>query len=249
MRRLRTRLNHLETDSGNSALSARAQKSLVDLLGRRDALFWPWRCTVDPKHLDPMPGIFLRQRAYLERSEGTLLKADGKGDWKLAQAVRAELLACKMVDAILSSGQVTSLLITSTGEATARSLVGSLYACDDVAILWERLQRLSSERSPVSESRLFGQSLHGDPSTWDYWIESLLPLLTCGAVRATSTTTGSMCFSITGQALPPTPSAEVNSIPDAELWYLQAFDRERRYLDSLEGGCDLFIPLPAGTGE
>lgn len=248
MKRTKTRLNELETENGETVLSHRARKSLVELLGRRDALFWPWRCSVDPRHLEPMPSILARQRSYIERSEGTLLKADGKGDWKLAQAVRVELVVGGYVDPILSSGQVTSLILTTDGEAMARSLVGPrLRTCDDVAILWERLQRLASERSPVSESRLFGEVLHGDPSAWDNWIESMLPLLTCGSVRAAPTTTGSICFSIVSQELPLCPSVSIDPLPDAEGWYLNAFEHERRYLNSLEGGCDLFIPLPTGV--
>lgn len=250
MKRTKTRLDHLEIETGKTSLSPRAQKALVELLGRRDALFWPWRCTVDPKHLDPMPAILAKQRAYLDRSEGTLLKADGKGDWKLAQSVRAELVVSGLVDAVLSSGQVTSLVLTSVGEATARLFVGPrLRTCADVGILWERLLRLVDERSPVGESRLFGDSLHGDPTAWDDWTEAVLPLLTCGAVRATSNTVGAIFFSVTSQELPATPSVQIDPVGDAEGWYLQAFGHERIHLNTLEAGHELFIPLPAGVSQ
>jgi hypothetical protein len=251
-RRIRNRLFDLEIQahSMSDSLSPRARRMLVELVGKRDALFWPWRCTTAPKHLEPMPAIYERQRSYLERSTGTMVKADGRGSWKVAAATRLELIGSRMVDAISSGGQVSSMVLTGLGEAIARALVGPrLRAFKDIEILWARLQRLAAERSPVSESRLFGQDLFGDPADWEHWFESVLPMLTSGVARATSDTQGRIYFGPTGSPPPEPIDVEIDSIPDADGWYLQAFEQERIFLDSLESGSEIFIPLPSGIGE
>ena len=252
MRRTRNRIFDLEIQSIglSDALSPKARRMLVELLGKRDALFWPWRCSTSPKHLEPMPSILERQRAYLERSAGTVIKADGRGSWKVASATRMELVSTRMVDAITSGGQVASLLLTGLGEAIARALVGArLRTFRDIEILWARLQQLAAERSPVSESRLFSESLHGDPADWEHWLESVLPMLTGGVASATSDTQGRIYFALTGSATPEYVHVDIESNADADAYYLQSFEQERITLDSLESGSAVFIPLPAGIGQ
>jgi hypothetical protein len=248
MRRIKNRIFDLEIQANtmSDALSPRARRMLVELLGKRDAMFWPWRCSTQQRHLEPMPAIYERQRYYLDRSTGSPIKADGRGSWKVAAATRLELIGSKMVEAISSSGQVTSLLITPLGEAIARALVGPrLRSLKDVSILWARLQRLAAERSPVSESRLFGQALFGDPADWEHWFEAVLPMLTSGVARATSDTQGRIYLGLTATPPPEHVDVEVECNPDADAWYLQAFEQERIFLDSLESGSEIFIPLPA----
>ena len=252
MRRMKNRIFDLgiQAHGMSDALSPRARRMLVELLGKRDAMFWPWRCSTEQRHLEPMPAIHERQRGYLERSIGSPVKADGRGSWKVAAATRLELIGSRMVDAISSGGQVSSMVLTGLGEAIARSLVGPrLRAFKDVEILWARLQRLAAERSPISESRLFGQDLFGDPADWDHWFESVLPMLSSGVARATSDTQGRIYFALTGSPPPERIDVEIDSIPDADGWYLQAFEQERIFLDSLESGSEIFIPLPSGIGQ
>jgi len=252
MRRIRNRLFDLEIQANDmqDALSPKARRMLVELLAKRDAWFWLWRCSTEQRHLEPMPAILSRQKAYLERRDGSTVKADGRGSWKVAAATRMELIGSSMVEAISSSGQVTSLMITGLGEAIARALVGPrLRSFKDVEILWSRLCRLAAERSPVSESRLFGKDLFGDPSDWEHWFEAILPMLTSGVARSSTDTQGRIYFSTSGSPPPEHIDVSVECHPEADGWYLLAYDQERVFLDSLESGSEIFIPLPSGIGQ
>jgi hypothetical protein len=250
-RRIRNRLFDLEiqTNSMDQALSAAAVKMLVEILAKRDALFHPWRVSIaTPRHLESMPAILARQRAYRDRTEGIMVKADGRRNWKLAHATRLELVSSRMVDPISSGGQITSMVLSPMGQAYARAVVGCLQSFDDASLLLERLERLEKERRPVSESRLFGQELSGDPSDWEPWTEAMLPLIVDGAVDATSDTEGRIYYSSTGRSVPAEIQRfDIEPFDDAVEWYGQAFAQERMLLDSLESDSgEVFIPLPRG---
>jgi hypothetical protein len=250
-RRIKNRLFDLEiqTNSMDQALSAAAVKMLVEILGKRDALFHPWRVSIaTPRHLESMPAILARQRAYRDRTEGITVKADGRRNWKLAHATRLELVSSRMVDAISSGGQITSMVLSPMGQAYARAVVGCLQSFDDTRLLLERLDRLEKDRRPVSESRLFGQELFGDPSDWEPWTEAMLPLIVEGAVDAMSDTEGRIYYSSTGRSVPAEiHSFEIEPLDDAVEWYGQAFAQERMLLDALESDSgEVFIPLPRG---
>jgi hypothetical protein len=250
-RRIRNRLFDLEIQSNSmdQALSAAAVKMLVEILGKRDALFHPWRVSIaTPRHLESMPAILARQRAYRDRAEGIMVKADGRRNWKLAHATRLELVSSRMVAPISSGGQITSMTITPMGQAYARAVVGCLQSVDDARLLLERLERLEKERRPVSESRLFGQELSGDPSDWEPWTEAMLPLIVDGAVDSMSDTEGRIYYSSTGRSVPAEIQRfDIEPLDDAVEWYGQAFAQERMLLDALESDSgEVFIPLPRG---
>lgn len=250
-RRIRNRLFDLEIQSNSmdQALSAAAVKMLVEILGKRDALFHPWRVSIaTPRHLESMPAILARQRAYRDRTEGITVKADGRRTWKLAHATRLELVSSRMVDPISSGGQITSMVLSPMGQAYARAVVGCLQSFEDARLLLERLERLEKERRPVSESRLFGQELSGDPSDWEPWTEAMLPLIVDGAVDAMSDTEGRIYYSSTGRSVPAEIHRfDIEPLDDAVEWYGQAFAQERMLLDALESDSgEVFIPLPRG---
>jgi hypothetical protein len=250
-RRIKNRLFDLEiqANSMDQALSAAAVKMLVEILGKRDALFHPWRVSIaTPRHLESMPAILARQRAYRDGTEGITVRADGRRNWKLAHATRLELVSSRMVDPISSGGQITSMVLSPMGQAYARAVVGCLQSVDDARLLLERLERLEKERRPVSESRLFGQELSGDPSDWEPWTEAMLPLIVEGAVDAMSDTEGRIYYSSTGRSVPAEiHSFEIEPLDDAVEWYGQAFAQERMLLDALESDSgEVFIPLPRG---
>jgi hypothetical protein len=252
MRRIKNRLFDLEIQTSlmDQALSAAAVKMLVEILGKRDALFHPWRVSIaTPRHLESMPAILARQRAYRDRTEGITIKADGRRNWKLAHATRLELVSSRMVDAISSGGQITSMILSPVGQAYARAVVGCLQSFDEARLLLERLQRLEKERYPVSESRLFGQQLSGDPADWESWTEAMLPLIVDGAVDAMSDTQGRLFYFSTGQSShTEIRNIDIEPLDDAITWYAAAFSQERLQLDSLESDSgEVFIPLPAGN--
>lgn len=251
MRRMRNRLFDLETSTGaaDGAASPSGQRLLVEILGRRDACYWPWRTTTADSDLEPMRAIQERQQAFLERKVGVAVKADGKHDWKKASAIRLELIGAKLVDALVSGGQVQSLLLTDLGEALARSLVGPrLKTVDEAVIMFTRLQQCEAERKPVGEGRLFGKTLAGSPSDWEHWFEPMLPLLTSGFVRATSDTQGRVVFASTVSTLPMATRFDADALPDGDELYLQAFEAERLALAKLSGGSEIYVPLPAMAG-
>jgi hypothetical protein len=256
MRRIKNRLFDLESSTGaaDGAASPAGQRLLVEILARRDAAFWPWRYTTADNDYTNGALIRERQQAILERKQGIAVKADGKNNWKSASSIRLELVGAGLVDAIRSSGQVQSLLLTDLGEALARSLVGPrLKTIDHAALLFERLLQCEAERkqtgkSLVGEGLLFGKTLAGNPSAWEHWFEPMLPLLTAGFVRATSDTQGRIVFSTNVSTLPMATRFDADPLAGADELYLQAYEAERLQLAKLSGGCEIFIPCPAMAG-
>jgi hypothetical protein len=251
-KKLSTRLSELEqTAETGVELSDSEKKMLVNILARRDAMFWPWRWSLG--HQPPIVEIRCRQRDYLAGQVGIAAKADGKLQWKDAHYIRQRLVAAKMVFATHSSGQVQSLFLTPLGEETARRLVGDrlhtlsspevkrLYA----AILLHRLVH----NAPIREHELFGCVGVGDPSQWDAETEVALPLLTAGIVRAETDTICRIVYAIVDDVeLKDAPT--VDHITAEERWedvYLRAFDDERNVLRSAEprDADEIFIPHSA----
>jgi hypothetical protein len=251
-KKLSTRLAELEqTAETGVELSDREKTMLVSVLGKRDAMFWPWRWSLG--HQPPIVEIRNRQRDYLNGTQGIVAKADGKTQWKDAHYIRQRLIAAKMVTATHSSGQVTSLFLTADGEMTARSLVGDrLYTLSSpdvkrtyAAILLHRLVH----GAPIREHELFGCVGTGDPSQWDAETEIALPLLTAGIVKAETDTICRIAYVVVDDVeLKDAPT--VDHITAEERWedvYLRAFDDERNVLRSAEprDADEIFIPHSA----
>lgn len=251
MRRIKNRVFDLEAaTTATGAASAAGQRMLIEIIGRRDALFWPWRYVATDCDFTHGSLIRERQNAFLERREGISVKADGQRDWKSASATRLELAGAKLVEPIFSSGQVQSLLLTDLGEALGRALVGPrLKNLDQAALVFSRLlQCEATGQKLVGEGRLFGKSLVGNPNDWEAWFEPVLPLLTSGAVVANSDTQGRVVLSSKTSTLPKAVKFDVEPLEDGDALYLAAFENERATLAKLSGGCDIYIPMPAMAG-
>ena len=220
--RIKTRLAELER--ANGTVDVGDNQLLVQLLGRRDALFWP--------HLnggDSRLGIIQRQRQYLDGSVGISAKADGKINWKAMFESRRRLISGGYLNALFSGGQVTSMFLSDLGEATARKLVGDrLKTINDVAIIFVFLQT----DSWTSESVLFRENLIGDPSNWDDATECCLPLLTSGLVKASSDMHGRVGYRRTMKELPEDhpPEIDVECGESMDSIYVKAFNAERSSL-------------------
>lgn len=250
MKRLNTRLKELEHHSGTNAveMSAAEKKMLIEVLARRDALFWPWRWTLTVR--PPVCEILRRQREYLNESVGISAKADGKSDWKEAHLQRRSLIDGGMLTATHSSGQVTSLFLTPLGESFARALVGDRLVDDlQVRILVMTLVTMSApKRTPVREHVLLGVPSFGNPEEWADQTELMLPALTSGVVSACSDTMGRMLFTpIEGKELPRLPDVAVESEEWCDGAYIEAFNAERHVLTNAEprDPAEVFIPIPA----
>ena len=249
-RNLKKRLADIEATTATNSLEPSAAKLLVNVLARRDALFWPWRFQIH--HKISHPEIRRRQREYLAGAAGVAVRADGKADWKNAHDIRQRLIASGLITAVHSSGQVTGVFLTAQGEATARAMVGDrLHSFHESGVIvLARLRDLSAATPvrAVRESVLWGRELLGCPNSWDDFTEMILPLLTSGIVKADSDTQGRACYTpVAGIEEPPEITVDVKADDYFDTRYLKAFENERQTLENVEprDPHEICIPLPA----
>jgi hypothetical protein len=251
-KRLNTKLDAIEQQAGtDGSLSPAAKTLLVQLLARRDSLFWPWRWTLTyrPPHCE----IKLRQREYSAGIAGIAAKASGANDWKHAHELRNSLIACGMTTAVRSGGQITSQFLTPLGAETGQALVGDYLARyhDEGSEVLARLKALVEETgvAAVAESVLWGRPCHGDPSAWNWLTERILPCIVAGLVRVEQDTVGRIVFI----PIPDVPEPEkivvtVEADPQFLPIYLKAWSDERSVLERCEprDTDEIFVPNPAG---
>jgi hypothetical protein len=234
--RIRTRLDALERSAGTSDISD--YRLLVSLLGKRDALFWPWRILGKSRL-----GIHQRQRQYLDGSCGISLRADGKSDWKDAHEARNRLIQLGYASSIRSGGEISSLILSPTGEATARKLVG-----DRLRSLRESIfvYVLLSADKWTSESVLFCKNFVGSSSDFDDYTELVLPCLTAGLVVANCDCNHRIGYKRTNREIPDEPIVDIGCDETMDGIYLAAYDAELRSLKTCEplDLSEVHIPLP-----
>ncbi len=246
---LKKRIEKLETSRGGSVLSLAEREMLVNILAKRDSIFWPWRWQANK--CSHIPEMRRRQREYLAGSIGVAAKASGQNDWKSASAMRQSLIAAGHLAAVYSGGQVQSVVLTPLGEATSRALVGDrLNTFPQSLPVLVRLRHLSKQTSvrAVRESVLFGQELRGCPNDWDHLNELTLPLITAGCVFADSDTVGIACYVPIEGAPEPLPiEVDIESDQDLDDLYVHTFNSERLHLEAVEprDQHEIIIPLPA----
>mgnify|MGYP003645353673 CR=1 FL=1 len=251
MKRLKSRIEALESGrSPSTELNAAESSLLVNVLARRDALFWLWRFQIHSKISHPE--IRRRQREYLAGTVGVAVRADGKADWKNAHDIRQRLIASGLITAVHSSGQVTGVFLTAQGEATARAMVGDrLHSFHESGVVvLARLRDLSAATPvrAVRESVLWGRELLGCPNSWDDFTETILPCITAGLVTADSDTQGRACYTpVDGIPEPPEITVSVAADDALDELYLSSFHNERQTLENVEprDPHEICIPLPA----
>lgn len=252
-KRLNTRLQSLEAATGSgSDLVHDDRRLLVGLLGRRDALFWPWRWTQTIR--DQFPELMARQREYLSGVAGLPVKAAGKADWKTSSDRRQRLIDGGLLTATHSGGQVTTVFLAPKGEAVARSLVSWVATFGESLPVLRRMISLSGGKPnvPIRESMLWEHSCVGNPQDWNARTEMILPAITAGVVRASSDTGGRIAYSLTPPAWPARVDVDEPAAEWAADYYLEVFNASRASLESVEprNGLEVWIPLPAtGWGE
>lgn len=243
--RLTTKLAELEANEPTSEMTRHERQLLVSLLGRRDALFWPWRFQIC-SHI-PFAEIFRRQKEYLSSTVGLNAKADGKGNWKKAHEIRQRLIAVGFLKANHSGGQVTNVFLTPLGEATATALAGpGLSTLKDIEPMAIR-EILRRNGGVMRESKLFGIPCVGNPSDWNGYTQFVLPLLTAGLVSCYGDTVGRATYRLVSEDLPEVITVDVpfeESMGDA---YMRAFNAERIVLEQCtpRDPHEICIPLPA----
>ena len=247
-----SRLTKLEQrNSTDGTLSHNAKRMLVEILGRFHALWWPWRFQLNSKI--SFTEIRCRQRECLSGITGIQARGSGReADWKSSHETRIELIASGLVTGIGAAGQISSVLLTRKGEGIAWGLVGSRLADGRQSqIAFLLLEVLTDERqTPIREHELLQCPSFGNPEDWNDKTETMLPLLTCGVVRATSDTTGRILYSFTKGDKPPEPEA-VGVEPEdwCDSAYLTAYNAERAFLSSVEprDPHEVFVPIPRGV--
>ena len=236
MKRLSSRLDALEAAQNTNELSPSARKMLVQILAKRDSLFWPWRMT--KSYQPPMTEIRARQKEYLAGIAGVSARGSGSQiDWKAAHELRRALIAGGLVKPVSSGGQVTSVILTPQGEAVAKALVGSRFPPDRVCQLaFLLLKSMTDDQgTPIREHVLLGCPSHGNPGEWDDLTERMLPALVCGAARSTPDGCGRILYSFTtGAKMPEANAVQVAAEGWAEEVYLDVFDSERIALENTE---------------
>ena len=253
MARIRTEIKALKESSGNVETSADDLNLLIDLVGRRDAPFYPWRFqTSDFSRQRNYPAILDRHRAYLSGAYGISAKAQGRGDWKTLHYSRRKLIDAGLVTATLSGGQVTSLYPTELGEATVAAMAGLPTLRGAALVILEYLTRNPGINwvygVGLSESKLFQRELVGNPDDWQDLTDLTLPLLVRGLVMATFDTKGRVFYGIKSINLPEAAVSTAEYSDAAVDRYIAAYNAERAQLERLEyEGNEVFIPWPASS--
>jgi hypothetical protein len=245
--RLHNRLSRIESQKPTS-MTADAQKLLVSLLGRRDALFYPWRCIGSHRG-----SIARMTREYFAGKLGMTARSQGESNWKTGHHNRNELVAAGQCTATVSGGQVTGLLLTPKGESDARALVGDRLSNGEfnavlVALMLERSDRDYGDRKWCSEYALFELPNHGagDPASWQHLTEWVLPLLVAGAVVANCDAWGRVYYSVCDNAEIPAPlTSELAATDEFDSVYVKSFNSERVELGKLDDADgEILIPIP-----
>ncbi len=117
--RISARLKKIEQQTAQQGASS--NKMLVELLARRDALFYPWRVW----SLNSGLIHFEMQRECHAGRRGFSAKASGVVDWQSASEQRSLLIDRGLATPMRSAGgEINALCLTPLGDATGRALVG-----------------------------------------------------------------------------------------------------------------------------
>ena len=251
MIRLNKRLDALESANSSVAVSLDADRLLVSLLGRLDALFWPFR-----SHTGSYRAVVrARQLDYISGKCGLSAKSQGQENWKVQHYTRAELTTAGLCTAITSGGQVTALRLTPAGLCDATSMVGDRLATlanHPTMVLLELIRRFEGcEHSGkwLLENNLFGSEVCvGDnPNAWEFAIDFLQPLLRCGVIESTSDLYHRVYFRLVdGVVILEEPVSTRQIEPWADALYIASYNAERESLQRLQ--CDdggIYIPMRA----
>ena len=255
--RISARLKKIEQQTAQQ--SADGHKMLVELLARRDALFYPWRVW----SLNSGLLHFQMQRECHAGRRGFSAKASGVVDWQSASEQRSLLIDRGLAKPMRSAGgEINALCLTPLGDATGRALVGPrlhqlggqlprmiyAYMCAmfDVCAPWMGGRWMA-------ESLLWQRPLHGDPTDWEHLDDAVLPLITAGLVKADFDRPGRVYYSLRhwdkngDLEIQPIeqPKVDVEADPKMDALYLSAYKSERAALEKLEPSHELHIGIPA----
>ena len=249
MARITSRLAKLEDSQGSGELDADSSRLLVSLIGRFDALWWPFRTHEGTYRAE----VQRMQVAYLAGTGSLRAASQGENNWKAGHYARNALIAAGLASAAKSGGQVTGLRLTPQG------------ICDAMAMVGDRLHRLANETTLTMlgilqrfegcnhsgkwmiENNLFGEGVcvGVDPNDWHHAIDYLLPLLRYGYAKSTSDIWNRCYFiAVDGVDIRDEPPSDMDVQPWADHLYVESFNNERRALQRLvceDGG--IYLPM------
>ena len=249
MARIATRLAKLEDSTGSKELSVESLRLLVSLLGRLDALWWPFRTHTGSYRAE----IRRMQLEYLSGTGCLRAASQGETNWKAAHHARNELIGAGLANASLSGGQVVGLRLTARGLADAIAMVGDRLQrlvnrpTLTLLVILRKFEGCSHSAKWMLENNLFGADVckGTNPSDWDHAIEYLLPLLRCGLIESTSDLWNRCYFmAVDGVDIQDEPTSKMQAQPWADSAYVSAFNSERDALlrcECLDGG--IYIPM------
>ncbi len=256
MARLKSRIEKLESSETLKELDSR--QMLCEILGVRDALFWPWR--QDPGYR--LGHLRELQAEYLSGATGIAAKASGRSDWELASDRRSALIAKGYCTAVkTSTGQVSGLRLTPLGESAARRIAGDMPTLEHpvtraifaflcvvypVSLSW-------FDGRWVSESTLWHREISGDVIDFEILLEYALPLLTAGLIKTKCDGEGRLYYSLAKWGPNGEPIIEDLSAPTSheepdkqcDEAYMQAFKSEQNRLAGIDPTFELEISIPA----
>jgi hypothetical protein len=248
-KRLKSRIDRLETASATGVLSNVAVEMLASVYGRLHALFLPSR-----SHPHSWGEVKRLRREYIAGTTGISARSPGAKDWTVGHDARRELVAAKLAVAVRAGVETTGLILTPQGRATALAMVLPVIPAVPVAEAFtEALASLPADRvrggeSWVSESALFAIDCTGDTSRWQCFTDIMIEPCVSGSVDSLCDIQGRAFYRFV-KPFGPLPITEGIDVDDRAVdAYVSAFTGELprlRKLESTDG--EIVIPLSVTT--
>lgn len=241
---MKSRLDKLETRS-DSSLADHAE-TLVRILGKVDAIFWPTR---NPSNLAT---IHQQRRRYLASG---IPWSTGSGDsrqWKSDQRQREAMAAAGLVKLNKTTATLPSVQLTPATEAQVRAMAGVPIP----QLCHYLVARLSSpdaeEDRPggwYAETWLFQRTYqsHATDHAWNDAVEIILPALVAGVIESKPSTIGHLFYRTTGKPWQEPPEATEQYSERLSGIYYDTFHRERPARETVPAADagEIVIPLSA----
>lgn len=255
---LRRRLNKLENEltsvNGGDLRAAILEhaRTLCDILGRVDALWWPIRAGI---HSRWRGAVIERQREY-RRFGGIPYSSGGRSDstkWKSDERLRKSMRDSGLITISKKSGQPRLQIVPHVEVSIRQGILGLDWHGMLFAALLQKVHDdndLQCRKGGwVSEVRAFGSDYKERPHQNDWFADEskVLPLLIGGHVETETTTTGHIYYRTV--RVPDCDPVPVELDYDEALAdvYLDSWlaDHNGRVHWAVDDPYEVFIPLPA----
>jgi hypothetical protein len=228
-------------ESAASKDSSEMLPHLCRLLGVVDSICWPARLT----SISNFHAICAAQQDYFDSGVSFVLEGSTDSSWKASERLRSSLVDCGWATHC-DSGKIR---VTLRGDCVARQAVGLPTIANEITVhLFEKLGELPAERHGgwVAEATLFSLDDDTDYKTLHTLTELMMPLVTCQAVEAVSSTIARVFYRRLLDSLPSVDCPQVDYSEIGSDEYTKAFCRNIELRKSAEySGSQIWIPLAA----